>query len=442
MHWYVLMKYAKELKELMKSGSKDAAREMSPIGRRWLKEVSVERLMVDDGAAKASQNVHRESGQERQSDVCLSSNNQVQKTTRNPIATAKPHLTSHERGGLLLLVHKMKNKLFHLEYPSSLSSPDNLITDIEELLQCALPPEVCSMEPSGVGVLMKRSTADNDLHRQRARKRQADIPVAPSCRKVGRGQELSSDHEQESTDITSSKNTISSDLTTKSMVPNSSLPHQSDNQRTISSMQQCCSIEGDSAPQLACKEHTPQQSAIEEGCDDEVQLVCEERSVSSPQTGACKGDEGQSANEQHTTSLESSSNESGKLQPALSSTKQIPHQPSDQGHAAPAPPLSSPLLILLSPGLPPTLISAASLPSLTLSSTSDSPSHFFMPKAAKPSLTQPSTLGDQKSTCGASNLSSSHSASKQIMSATSPVSLTQGFEEVTITQVLNPAFTE
>ena len=89
----------------------------------------------------------------------------------------KPHLSSYERGGLLLLINKMKNSLFEHQAPSSVSSPDTLISTLEQLLQIAIPQDVYSFEPSGVGVL--NSSVDRPLHNHRKR----DAAMSPASEK-------------------------------------------------------------------------------------------------------------------------------------------------------------------------------------------------------------------------------------------------------------------
>lgn len=92
-------------------------------------------------------------------------------------AAKKPHFSSHERGGLLLLVHKMKNALFEKDVPSSLPSPQDLVLELEELLQSSLSDQVCSLEPSGVGVVSSRHTPSKSATPSRAGARKRNSAV-------------------------------------------------------------------------------------------------------------------------------------------------------------------------------------------------------------------------------------------------------------------------
>lgn len=92
--------------------------------------------------------------------------------------TAKPHLSSHERGGLLLLVHKMKNKLFECDVPASFPPANDVLADLECLLQSAMSEESSSPEPSGVGVL-KTKCVQLDMC---GTKRWRDVAVSPRAK--------------------------------------------------------------------------------------------------------------------------------------------------------------------------------------------------------------------------------------------------------------------
>lgn len=104
-----------------------------------------------------------------------------------PDTTPKPHLSSYERGGLLLLVHKMKNALFREDTPASILSPMELIAELELLLQSAIPQEACSYQPSGVGVVdcSKRNSHQTVSPHAKGRKR-TSLATSPASRRLAK----------------------------------------------------------------------------------------------------------------------------------------------------------------------------------------------------------------------------------------------------------------
>ena len=88
----------------------------------------------------------------------------------------KPHFSNHERGGLLLLVQKMKQHLFQPDVPISITSSDKLLKDIDELLQSAMSEKTSSLEPSGVGILAGRKESFKRHTRKRIRKQCVENP--------------------------------------------------------------------------------------------------------------------------------------------------------------------------------------------------------------------------------------------------------------------------
>ena len=84
-------------------------------------------------------------------------------------AKHKPYFSHHERGGLLLLVHKMKNTLFRNDIPPSFPPPQDLIAELEQLLQMSVPESKCSLEPTGVGVLDTVTSSSATASRKRPR---------------------------------------------------------------------------------------------------------------------------------------------------------------------------------------------------------------------------------------------------------------------------------
>lgn len=114
-------------------------------------------------------------------------------TCENGATTPKPHFSSHERGGLLLLVHKMKNALFERDIPASLPSPHDLIMELEQLLQSSTSQEVCSFQPSGVGVLSSRHSPSECVAPSKASGRKRNgVAISPKCRRLAKLEETAS----------------------------------------------------------------------------------------------------------------------------------------------------------------------------------------------------------------------------------------------------------
>ena len=93
-----------------------------------------------------------------------------------------PHFSSYERGGLLLLVQKMKNNAFHNDIPYPFPLAHNLLAELDQLLQTAMSPRTCSPVPSGVGVLTSPSDPE-EVPRKITRKRSSSRSTSPGCSK-------------------------------------------------------------------------------------------------------------------------------------------------------------------------------------------------------------------------------------------------------------------
>ena len=187
-HWYMLLKYAQELRKLVNFKHKedtadDSGQEFDTPNRRWLKEIPVAKLALptsDEKELVSSDSINMElenrvivpSPQATATyslpcevselkaptppgsmDVPIESNVKNIARKMYDSSTCKPYLSTYERGGLLLLVQKMKNNLFSHDIPVSFPPTSDLLTDLEQLLQTAMSEERSSHEPTGVGVL-------------------------------------------------------------------------------------------------------------------------------------------------------------------------------------------------------------------------------------------------------------------------------------------------
>ena len=410
------MNYAKELRKLMKRNPKTVdTKEASPaLSGRWLKEISVERLVVDDNTIKCSPTIKQDSNHlstqgesvarkltipslELSANITLSSDGKMKMLEENvkmlEDTHLKPHLSSHERGGLLLLVHRMKNELFHLDTPSSLSSPHDLIADIEKLLQCALSPAVSSLEPSGLGVLSSRrrlSVADSHPMKLQERKREAgtsaDLPSKKMAVECEEGQ------------VTQHQHRNCSDLV-KPSVPASSQQEKCTS-HVVGSRSLSLQL---STAQVSSPLSQPQLSSLSQVFSLTAQLQPSQTQISR-------------ATSRPPLFLPSSqllsSHEQATLHTSTStSTTSLPSKTMS---------LPSSLLVLLSTSLAPALITA--YPS---SST----------------ITSMANHHRQKVVDSSSALLPPSLAPQQVLSASSPVCLDQEYKEVLISKVLNPAFT-
>ena len=138
----------------------------------------------------------------------------------------KPHFSSYERGGLLLLIHRMKNTLFDKDIPPSFSSPLELITELEQLLQSSMSQALCSLEPSGVGVL-SRGRPSSSKHTipppsKTSRRKRTGTAVTPDARQLPRLAETSQSDTKVSTHETAASTETDSspvNTTTNTVTP-------------------------------------------------------------------------------------------------------------------------------------------------------------------------------------------------------------------------------
>ena len=174
------MKYAQELKKLIAKKKVTSVVESDcPINgsQQWLKGVAIQKCSIASPNCETGSLVSCTSkGDVIQSQALLASKENENKEctpncslgSRSPSPTGpKPHFSSHERGGLLLLVQKMKNKLFEQDTPPCINSSSDLLRDIESLLNTAMSDRYSSLEPSGVGILQEKYQAHT---RKRMRK--------------------------------------------------------------------------------------------------------------------------------------------------------------------------------------------------------------------------------------------------------------------------------
>ena len=173
---------------------------------RWLKEISVEKLEILSTPEKekhleCQENLENESATPPYSNMTspyvtfpfpslpqpdLSAFNEPPITPTKCPDLQKPHLSPYERGGLLLLIQKMKNALFQQDIPVSIPPTSKLLADLEQLLQSAMSPDTHSLVPTGVGVLntSKLSSQLDDAPLQcRARKRDCAVK-SPESKKL------------------------------------------------------------------------------------------------------------------------------------------------------------------------------------------------------------------------------------------------------------------
>lgn len=112
--------------------------------------------MDSDTSADASDRSHTDSSITSELDTCPSDLDSPEKLCEVPgtaRADSEPYLSSYEREGLLLLVQKMKeDQLFELEAPSCISSPTQLLLQLETQLQSPAFSVGCS---AGTSVLYK-----------------------------------------------------------------------------------------------------------------------------------------------------------------------------------------------------------------------------------------------------------------------------------------------
>ena len=174
-HWYVLAEYMAALEKIKKElppKGQSSSDLTSTSNVRWLKEISVERLALASAESQCSKKVivRKKYSGALQISYSVHAEPEVSETLATKPCLVKPHLSSHERGGLLLLLHKMKNSLFQMDVPESISSPSDVLSSLQQLLLSPLSSEVYSYEPSGLGLLDRQhaSTA-RDLKLQRKR---------------------------------------------------------------------------------------------------------------------------------------------------------------------------------------------------------------------------------------------------------------------------------
>lgn len=250
-HWYVLSKYAQELRQFIvrkKRGRNSTSTEESDCqngSRHWLKEVAVKKCgtfpspgpmhYVEDATTTvvttSLADTSLEFTTEFTSQPPLKNSEGVAVTSLTPEETGdedlslqirscsptmpKPHFSNHERGGLLLLVQKMKSNLFQPDIPISINSSSDLLMDIEDLLQSAMSEKTSSLEPSGVGILTGRKKELKSHTRKRIRKHSVEND------KMTKSKILKMSHidtsSNTSKDITQSKQEITED---KKMVDN------------------------------------------------------------------------------------------------------------------------------------------------------------------------------------------------------------------------------
>jgi len=150
-HWYVLQQYALELKKLSacKGEGPDGSDNLVNEKCQWLKGVSIEKYSLNPSKSVAES-------------LEVVSPQEVQASLNS--AGQKPHFSNHERGGLLLLVQKMKNNLFEQDLPPSIDSASELLCEIEMLLNSKMSDKYSTSEPSGIGILQQN-------HQPRAKKR-------------------------------------------------------------------------------------------------------------------------------------------------------------------------------------------------------------------------------------------------------------------------------
>ena len=199
-HWYVLSKYAKELRRFT-ARRKDAAKSTFAEGsdsHNLLNEVTVEKCAISPPVCNV-EDAATPSVITLQPDVPLDCTTEL--VTQSPCdnleeppetllisdktgdidcslpveppspTMLKPHFSNHERGGLLLLVQKMKSNLFQLDVPISIVSSSDLLQDLEYLLQSAMSENKTSLEPNGVGILASNEKEPPKIHiRKRTRK--------------------------------------------------------------------------------------------------------------------------------------------------------------------------------------------------------------------------------------------------------------------------------
>lgn len=141
--------------------------------RQWLKGVAVQKCSIAQSKCESTSsgdctcnNDYSWSLPALKTDESKENNPDCKSNSPVP-SGPKPHFSSHERGGLLLLVQKMKNKLFEHDIPPCIESSSDLLREIESLLNTAMSDRCSSLEPSGVGVLQEK----HQVHtRKRTRK--------------------------------------------------------------------------------------------------------------------------------------------------------------------------------------------------------------------------------------------------------------------------------
>ncbi len=150
----------------------DKSYQSSCDSRPWLKGVMVKKCMP----------IKCDSGSSAVKPMHAKEKNDTEASCKNllPISSGvlKPHFSNHERGGLLVLVQKMKNKLFELDTPPCVVSSTDLLSELESLLNSTMSESYSSREPSGIGILKRNHQA---RLRKRARKNISDKPLS-KCR--------------------------------------------------------------------------------------------------------------------------------------------------------------------------------------------------------------------------------------------------------------------
>ena len=144
-----MRQYALELKKLVTCKSKCADESENLVNGKcqWLKQVSVAQVIPSTDV---------------ESSASIVSPQEVLASIKS--ASPKPHFSNHERGGLLLLVQRMKNNLFEQDVPVCIDSPSELLCEIETLLNSKMSDKYATQEPNGIGILQQN-------HQTRAKKR-------------------------------------------------------------------------------------------------------------------------------------------------------------------------------------------------------------------------------------------------------------------------------
>ena len=124
---------------------------------KWLKTVSVQRLPLPPSPALGTQmssSVSAPALLQSCVDTAYSEESATAKSVSEILLTTKPCLSSYEKEGLLILIHKMREEqLFSQDANILIHQPSQLLDHLECQLESPLLHTVCSSEPNGVPLL-------------------------------------------------------------------------------------------------------------------------------------------------------------------------------------------------------------------------------------------------------------------------------------------------